>query len=59
MAFSRGALGESDLPSCCEGILVVPFMSVQENQALSRVEVELTILSNFGRTVEFLSSFNR
>ena len=37
-AFSRGATGESDLPSCCEGKLKVPFESLQGNQALSRVE---------------------
>ena len=37
-AFSRGATGESELPSCCERILGSPFDSVQENQAISRVE---------------------
>ena len=37
-AFSRGAAGESDLLSCCNGILDVPFTLVQENEAFSRVE---------------------
>ena len=39
--FSRGATGESDLHSCCEGLLRVPFELVQGNQGLSRVEGEL------------------
>ena len=36
--FSRGATGESDLLSCCEGILGVPLELVQGNQALSHIE---------------------
>ena len=47
--FSRGAVGESDLISCFERLLGVPFQSVQAYQFLSRVEVELCVLSNFGR----------
>ena len=34
-AFSRGATGKSDLHSCCEELLGVPFESVLGNQALS------------------------
>ena len=34
-AFSTGGTGVSDLPSCCDGILGVPFELVQLNQALS------------------------
>ena len=41
---SRGSTGKSDLPSCCEGKLGVPFESLQGNQALSRVEGELGFL---------------
>ena len=37
----------SDLPSCFEGILGVPFESVQWNQFLFRVEGELGVLSTF------------
>ena len=33
--YSRYITGESDLPSCCEGIFRFPFVSVQGNQALS------------------------
>ena len=43
-AFSRSATGDSDLPSCCEGILGVPFELVPGNQALCRVEGELSFL---------------
>ena len=39
----------SDLPSCCEGILGVPFESVQGNQALSHVEGEFGVLLTWGR----------
>ena len=35
LAFSRGVTGESGLPSCCEGILGVPFESVYGIQSLS------------------------
>lgn len=41
---SRGATGDSDLPSCSEVILGVPFEAVPGNQALSRVEEELGVL---------------
>ena len=44
-ALSRGATGESNLPSCCEGNLGVPFESLQENQALSGVEGQLCVLA--------------
>ena len=47
--FSRGATDGSDLPSCCEGLLWVPFESVQGNQFLARVEVELSVVSTRGR----------
>ena len=43
--FSRGATVESNLPSCCEGLLGLPFESVQVNQALYRGEGELSVLS--------------
>ena len=36
--FSTGEKGEGDFPSCYEGILAVPFKSVQVNQTLSQVE---------------------
>ena len=41
----RWESGESDLLSYCEGILRVPSESVQGNQALSRVEGKLVVLS--------------
>ena len=44
-ALSRVATGESDLPLCYERKLGVPFESLQENQALYRVEGELTVIS--------------
>ena len=40
LGFFGGTRGESDLPSCFEGILGVPFESVQGNQALSLDEGE-------------------
>ena len=43
-SFSRGATGESDLPSCCEGKLRVTFELLQGNLALSRFEGELSVL---------------
>ena len=46
--FSQVATGESYLPSSCEGKLRVPFELLQRNQALSRVEGELTVLSTCG-----------
>ena len=55
--FSRVATGESDLPSFFERILGVPFESVKWNQALSRVEGELGVLSNCGRNCEVLLEF--
>ena len=42
-AFSRGAIGESDLSSCCEGKLDSKVL-LQGNKALSRVEGELGVL---------------
>ena len=51
MSFSRGATGESDLSSCCEGKLRVPFESVQGKQVLSRVEGELGVLLTCGRNL--------
>ena len=50
-AFSRGATGESDLPSCCEGKLEVSFKSLQGIQALSQVEGELCGFSTCGRNL--------
>ena len=47
-ALSRGTTWESDLPLCCEGILSIPFPSLQGNQALSRVEGELGLLLTCG-----------
>ena len=46
-AFTKGATGESNLPSCCDGIVSVPYMSLQGNQASSRVEGELGVFSGF------------
>ena len=43
--FPRGATGESDIPLYCEGILGAPFESVQGNEALSRIERDLAVLS--------------
>ena len=40
LGFFGGTRRESDLPSCFEGILGVPFESVQGNQALSLDEGE-------------------
>ena len=57
--FSRGATVESELTSCCEGILGSPFMSVQGNQAFSRVEGEFGVLSTCGRNSMVLRNFNR
>ena len=57
--FSRGATVESELTSCCEGILGSPFMSVQGNQAFSRVEGELGVISTFVRNSVVLRNFNR
>ena len=48
-AFSRGATGASDLPSCCEGKFGVPLESKQGNQDLARTEGDLSILSTCGR----------
>ena len=45
-AFSRRSAGVSGLPSCCEGILGVTLELVQRNNNLSRVEGELSVLSN-------------
>ena len=50
---------ESELPSCCEGILESPFESLQGNQAFSRVEGELGVLSTCNRNRSVLRSFNR
>ena len=50
-AFSRGATGVSELRSCCEEKLGVPFKSLQGNQALLRVEEELRVLSTCGRSL--------
>ena len=58
-AFCRGATVESELPSCCEGILESPFESLQGNQAFSRVEGELGVLSTCNRNRSVLRSFNR
>ena len=46
--FSRGATDESDLPSFCEGILVVPFDQYRR-RSLSRVDWELGVVSTCGR----------
>ena len=58
-AFCRGATVESELPSCCEGILESPFESLQGNQAFSRVEGELSVLSTCGRNSVVLRNFYR
>ena len=49
----------SDLPSCCEGILGVPFESVQGNQTLSRVEGELGVLSTCSRNQQVPLEFQK
>ena len=48
--FSRGAKGDLDLPSYCEGILGVTIELLQGNPALSLVEWGLCVLSTCGRT---------
>ena len=48
-AFSRGEIGESSHPLCCVGKLRVPLQLLQGNQALSRVEREISVLSTCGR----------
>ena len=48
MAFSRGATGVSQLPSCFEVILEVTVDSVQGNQALSRLDRDIRVFSNCG-----------
>ena len=58
-AFSRGATGESDLPSCCEGKLGVPFESLQGIQALSQVEGDSKSFQLVAGILGFLSSCNR
>ena len=40
----------SVLPSCCELILRIAFESLQGNQALSRVDGDIGVFSNCGRT---------
>ena len=56
-AFSRDATRESDLSSH-EGILGVPFESMQGNKALFRLEGILGVLLNLTGILGFLSSFN-
>ena len=46
--FSRGATEKSDLPSFCEGILVVPFDRCRR-RSLSQVDWELGVVSICGR----------
>ena len=48
-AFSRDAIGESDLISCCEQVIGVPYKLVQRNQPLARVDNHLDVLSSCGR----------
>ena len=48
-AISRGAKGDSDFPSCCEGKLGIPFELLQWNQALSRFEGGIGVLSTSSR----------
>ena len=48
---SRDATGDSDLPSCFEGKLGIPFESLQWNQALSRVEGDIGVLSTSSRNL--------
>ena len=48
-AFSRDAIGESDLISCCEQVIGVPYKSVQRNQPLARVDNHLDVLLSCGR----------
>ena len=56
LAFSRDATGESNLPSCCEGILGVPYESAQGYQALAQVEEDLGVLSKFRWQEQWASS---
>ena len=55
--FSRVSTRESELPLWCERILGVPLKSVQGNQAISRVERELGVLSNCVRNGKVLHEF--
>ena len=57
-AFSRDATRESDLSSHCEGILGVPFESMQDNKALFRLEGILSVLLTLTGILGLLSSFN-
>ena len=55
--FSRGATGLSDLPTCCERMLMVPFELVQGNLVLSRVEGEINVLLTFRKNTGVLLEF--
>ena len=48
-SFYRGATWETDLPSYCEGIVMVPFKLVQGNQVLSLVEGDFRVISTCSR----------
>ena len=48
---------ESDLPSCGQGILGVPFESFQGNEAFSQIEVEVGVLSTCSRNRTVLLGF--
>ena len=56
-AFSRAATGKSELSSCGEGILEVPFELVQGNLVLSRVEGEINVLLTFRKNTGVLLEF--
>ena len=58
-AFSRGATGKSDLHSCCEELLGVPFESVLGNQAYLELRGNSMTFCLVAGTEGFLSSFDR
>ena len=57
LGLSRGAKGDSDLRSCSEGILGVPFEVVKGNQALSRNKEEIGVLSSCSSNSRVLLEF--
>ena len=57
-ALSRGATGESDLPLCCEGILVVPFDRCKGNGVYGELSGNSMLFRLVAGIPGFLSSFN-
>ena len=56
LGFFGDATGQSDLRSCSEGILGVPFEVVKGNQALSRNKEEIGVLSSCSSNSRVLSA---